>query len=212
MITVQYRLVAGVSGLLAGVLAVGAKAATILLVLWTTTVLLGARLSRDSQTKFWAEILRPSRPVYATAVFAVYAGVSALWAHDPRAALAACVSLLSVLLCGKVLHSALEALPAKVAVLVSGWFVIGLLCGTVVLLYELRSDFGLLRWVLAHVPSVAPVHSSMLALQRGTWVLLNRSLANWSVAGINLLLWPALLIVCSIMRGRSIAIMVKVDL
>lgn len=204
VIPVRDRLIAGVGCILAMTLAIGAKSAWVVLPAWTMAVLIGAlepysRVCNALTTRQF----QASPPVLVMLGLAGYAALSALWARDLLSALGAAAALAAILFCGELLRAGLASIRSDLAVLVAGWFVIGLLTGCALLISELLTDFKLYLWLLTHFPSFGPSHSSMLAEQKGQWVLLNRSIANWSVGSLNLLLWPTLLAVTSLARGRA---------
>lgn len=203
LITVRDRLIAGTGSLGAITLATGAKAALIVLVIWTLALTLGQKHLRSGLSNAFANIARPAPPILMLCVLAGYAALSAVWARDAVAAFGAGAVLAAILLCSEWLGTALKSVRDDLAVLIAGWFVIGLVIGLALLISEILTDFSLYRWLLVVTPGLNPEHGSMVAEQKGEWILLNRSLANWSVAGINLLLWPALLVVTSIVRGRA---------
>lgn len=200
---VAFRQRLGASAWCAGavMMAIGAKATAVVLGILAIVTPVAVSWDRERFNVFLHSLMRPARPVVVAMVFAFFCCLTALWAPDAKAALLSGLWLLGVIVSGEVLRSSLARITPNTAVLTAGWFVIGLVAGSFVLLEELFSGYAGFRWLLTHVFHEGVHTGSMVELHSGTWVVLTMSLANWSIAAINILMWPALLITCALLRG-----------
>lgn len=178
---------------------IGAKASTIMLGVWaiTTYVISGFQGERND-----FRIPAPSPSFLALLALALLAMVSALWAKDWEWAIKSGAVLACILLLGHLLRVGLERLPTPAAILCGGWLVIGICAGCLLMMIELYTNFGLLRWVMAAFPEIRPNRNSMMVVEGNQVEILDRSIGNWSVAGLNLLFWPSLLILTNISTSQ----------
>ncbi len=187
----------------AGALAVGAKTAAPVLVIWTVVVITYLAFCRPNFRANMREASKPSAPVVTLLVLAGYAALSALWARDPQAAIAAGVTFAGVILVGQLLHWGLKQLTPAVSILVAGWFTIGLIAGGLMLISQFLTDFAIFRWILGTVPNLQPIGNSMVVQQNGQWILTSISIGNWSVAAVSMVMWPGILAVVSVAGTRN---------
>ncbi|NOT73016.1 MAG: O-antigen ligase family protein [Hyphomicrobium sp.] len=202
MVTVKDRIAAMTGCFAAGAMVVGSKAAAIVLAIWAVIMLACVIRQRSDWTRLWADLLAPSVPVALFLAFATLSASSALWAHAPDAALKSGALLGMVIILGCVLRLGLDRLSPHGAMLVAGWFVIGLVGGCLLLFAELYSNFGIFRWAMATFPDIRPPKNSMIVVKGQDVNLIHRAFANWSVAGLNLLTWPSLLILSAAVARR----------
>lgn len=203
MIGARDRWVAMVGCLAAVTMAIGAKASGPALAIWTVTVLACVAIGRPNSQNSFSEWAKPSTPVLSLLSLATFAMISAFWAHNPVAAISAGAMLAAVVVVGHLLHRGLDQLSPAASTLVSGWFMIGLVGGSLILLSEYLTSFALTRWVLTTVPSFRPLRNMMFAQSNGQWILLDRSAGNWSVAAVNFMVWPCILALSVITRDRA---------
>ena len=186
----------------AAVLAVGGKTGLPVLEALTLSVVLSVVPHNIGLPGFVRAVLKPSPLLASILAYAAFAGFSALWAQNPSAAMVSAAECAVVALSGQVLAVGVARLPAAVAVLLSGWFLIGLLAGSILLAEELRSNFEILRWILNTFSFFTPSHNTMLADHGGHWTVLDPAISNWSIGAVNLLLWPSLLLVYALTADR----------
>lgn len=202
LVTVKDRVIAMAGCFAAGAMVVGAKAATIILAIWVVVVFACVIRKRSDWADLRAGILSPPRPLSAFLVLGLFASLSAFWAREPAEALKAGALLCLIIVLGHALRVALDRLSPAAAMLVAGWFVIGLAGGCILLFAELYTNFGIFRWAVSAFPEIRPSKNSMIVVKGGNVNVINRSFANWSVAGLNLLTWPSLLILSATVVGR----------
>lgn len=195
------RIVASIFCAGAVAFSVGAKSATLVLVALSIATVFGSSWRRGEAMSLLRDMTKLSPIVIASIVFSAFAALSALWADDPKLAILAGLSFLAALAIGQVLHASIKSMSPVVSVLVSGWFVFGVLIGSVVLMFELNNDYRIYRWLVTQFPDLLKANNMMLMRVDGHWVV-NRSIGNWSVAAVNMMLWPVLLILTTDLRGR----------
>lgn len=198
MIRLSDRVAAMVGCFAAGAVIVGAKATAVILGIWTVVTLLStAGNTPDASNQ---QRNTPSPTAIGFLIFALFSGLSALWANNPAAAIKAAALLILMLVFGHLLMAALRRLSSAGAVLVAGWFLIGLVGGSLILLEELISNFAITRMLFEAFPGLRPSTSSMVQIIEGriSLVSIPQEIGNWNVAGLNLLLWPALLLLSSL--------------
>lgn len=200
-IAFRQRLCAGAWCAGAIMIAIGAKATAVVLGILTIVTPVGVFWDRERFNLFVHGLTRPARPVVVALIFAVFCCLTALWARDAKAALLGGLWLLGIVASGEVLRSSLARITPNATVLTAGWFVIGLVVGSFIMLEELLSGYAGFRWLLTHVFHEGLHTGSMVELLSGKWVVRTMSLANWSIAATNILMWPALLITAALLRG-----------
>lgn len=173
---------------------VGAKASVASLAAMTLAVLFALHTTFDWK----AQRHQPHRAIVGVLVLLLWAAVSASWGQNPGQGLRSALALAAIIVIGELLGRLLERLNTVDAELIAGWFCIGLAIGSIWLLCEIVSDFAFQRALFNHFPFMRPTVNNMLVIDNGRVVGVNSSHANWSVAGVNIVLWPALLIMTNI--------------
>lgn len=199
VLPVSARVMASVAGLTGVVLGIGSKAAIVMLAIWAIVATIITMSSRGFSAR--------RNPFGATAfaaivILSMYAAVSALWAINASAAFNAGVLLLITAVLAFLLVWSFEELPDAVVVLNAGWFVIGFVVGSLILLFEVLTDYALIRFFLNAMPFIRPARNSMIIVQNGLVTDIARPFGNWSVAGLNMMLWPVILMTHVMWPGR----------
>lgn len=154
--------------------------------------------------RHWKHVLLSAWPIAHRVVlaFAALGMASALWAPDPLGA-ATQSFLLALMVASLVVASAQLRLARGMCLLnMAGWSVIGFALAALYLTHEVLSDQSLLRWIINALPGVR--------LESSKWVEVGEHVASvsdaglkWSIASLNLILWPMLAIGFLVFRARA---------
>lgn len=195
VVSLRDRFAASVATVVPIIIAFGAKAALVGLILLAVAAWMAAWRPSRSLLPTLAELA--AWPAVLLCLFVLLCWLSMLWADYPLPALAAGGDLLIVVLIGQMLRAGFKRLSPDAAVLVGGWFAVGAAIGVAVLTSELLFDFAIQKTLFEAFPDFQPDQSSMIYVG-GKRFDIAPEVANWSVAGIAMLAWPVLLIVRSV--------------
>jgi O-antigen ligase/polysaccharide polymerase Wzy-like membrane protein len=127
-------------------------------------------------------------------IFALYVALSASWSRDPQAALVAGTLFGLFLLATRVAFlAALEAEPGVLERL-SGYFVAAVFTAALLLAITIYSHGALHKAICAVFPALAPTDRDFVRLDGDVLEFVGLPYFNRNVALLNLLLWPALLV------------------
>src|SRR5262245_832212 len=127
-------------------------------------------------------------------IFGMYVALSAAWARDPWAALVAATLFGLLLLATRMTFLAtLEAEPAMRERL-SGYFVAAVATGGLLLAFTLYSHGALHKAICAVFPALAPTDRDFVRFEGNVLEFVDVVYFNRNVALLNLMLWPALLV------------------
>src|SRR5262245_15275671 len=127
-------------------------------------------------------------------IFGLYVALSATWSRDPWAALVAGTLFGVFLLATRIAFlAALEAEPG-VRERLSGYFVAAVAVGALLLAITLYSHGALHKAICAVFPALAPTDRDFVRLDGNALEFVGLPYFNRNVALLNLLLWPALLL------------------
>lgn len=200
LIDYKDRIIAGVGAVAAVSMVVAAKSMPYALSIWTIVVLASWR-RQLADDQFRQNLLRPNSTFLAAAAFATFAIMSAIWAKNPYSASVSGLSLLLILAVGHLLSAIFHQQSPVVKTLVGGWFAIGFVIGGIILLFQIMYGYQPFTWLLTKLPWLGLSHGSMIEHRGEKWVLRTIALANWSVAGLSMLLGPMLLIITTQLKG-----------
>ena len=194
------RITAGVGGIVAALAAVGAKLMIALLGLWTSVVVCSVLAGGGDLRCIFVMLRKPI--VLLALAFAAFAALSGIWSVDAvqsvkSAGLLVYAIVTSVALCG-----ALLSVDTQVARLIGGWFIVGFILGAIILLSELLTQFVMFRTILENVAVVRPPPTSLIYYKGNGAIIVAESIANWSLAFLNMVLWPTLLLAGALWRGK----------
>src|SRR5262245_58671833 len=136
-----------------------------------------------------------SRAVWVLpSIFALYVALSATWSRDPQAALAAGTLFGVFLLATRVAFlGGLEAEPSVLERL-CGYFVAAVATGAVLLAITIYSHGALHKAICAVFPGLAPSDRDFVRFGSNGLEFVGLPYFNRNIALLNLLLWPALLV------------------
>jgi hypothetical protein len=127
-------------------------------------------------------------------IFALYVALSAAWGSDPHAALIAGTLFGIFLVATRIAFlGALEAEPSAVERL-SGYFVAAVAVGALLLAITIYSHGALHKAICAVFPALAPTDRDFVHLDGNSLEFVGLPYFNRNIALLNLLLWPALLV------------------
>ena len=141
----------------------------------------------------WRDLLKPNAALVALVAVAAYAGLSAIWAADPEAALSKCALLLATTLVVFAASVAIPTLDADQVRRASQAFVAGALCAAGFVAIELLTDGAITRATMNTFPSFRPERAKHVTIHHDRVTKINLSQFNQDIAILALLLWPGLL-------------------
>jgi len=141
----------------------------------------------------WRDLLKPNAALIALVAVAAYAGLSAIWAADPEAALSKCALLLGTTLVVFAASAAIPTLDADQVRRASQAFVAGAFCAAGFVAIELLTDGAITRATMNTFPSFRPVRAKHVTIHHDRVTKINLSEFNQDIAILALLLWPGLL-------------------
>jgi hypothetical protein len=141
----------------------------------------------------WRDLLKPNAALIALVAVAAYAGLSAIWAADPEAALSKCALLLGTTLVVFAASAAIPTLDADQVRRASHAFVAGAFCAAGFVAIELLTDGAITRATMNTFPSFRPVRAKHVTIHHDRVTKINLSEFNQDIAILALLLWPGLL-------------------
>jgi O-antigen ligase len=141
----------------------------------------------------WRDLLKPNAALVALVAVAAYAGLSAIWAADPQAALSKCALLLATTLVVFAASVAIPTLDADQVRRASQAFVAGALCAAGFVAIELLTDGAITRATMNTFPSFRPERAKHVTIHHDRVTKINLSEFNQDIAILALLLWPGLL-------------------
>ena len=141
----------------------------------------------------WRDLLKPNAALVALVAVAAYAGLSAIWAADPEAALSKCALLLATTLVVFAASVAIPTLDADQIRRASQAFVAGALCAAGFVAIELLTDGAITRATMNTFPSFRPERAKHVTIHHDRVTKINLSEFNQDIAILALLLWPGLL-------------------
>jgi hypothetical protein len=163
-----------------------------LTVLLLPALALYAALSLRPQTRRWPF---SQRAVWVLpSIFALYVMASALWGRDPRSALVAGTLFGLFLLCARVAFVAVLETEMSVIERLSSYFVAAVAAGAVLLAITIYSHGALHKAICAVFPALAPTDRDWVRFDGTGLEFVGLPYFNRNVALLNLLLWPALLV------------------
>ena len=141
----------------------------------------------------WRDLLKPNAALIALVAVAAYAGLSAIWAADPEAALSKCALLLGTTLVVFAASAAIPTLDADQVRRASQAFVAGAFCAAGFVAIELLTDGAITRATMNAFPSFRPERAKHVTIHHDRVTKINLSEFNQDIAILALLLWPGLL-------------------
>jgi O-antigen ligase len=197
--TVSDRIIATVAFIAAMTSAVAAKASPGVIVAWTLTALVFAGGNRQRVNG----ALSIPAPLAAILLFAMFASISAFWSLEPRQAIWNGAYLIGVTLTGYTLARTIGQRSGVSRILMGGWLSIGLSVGAAYLLFEVTTGFAFLKWFFDTFPRLHPIQNTMVFIENSKVVAVAPDIGNWSVAGLNMMLWPVLLTLSALISDRN---------
>jgi O-antigen ligase len=135
------------------------------------------------------------RPVWVLpSIFALYVTLSSLWATDRRAALAAGVLFMLFLMSTRLTFVAIMNAETSVIDRLGKYFVAAVAAGALLLAITIYSHGALHKAICAVFPALAPTDRDWVRFDGTTLEFVGLPYFNRNVALLNLLLWPALLV------------------
>ena len=135
------------------------------------------------------------RPVWVLpSVFAFYVALTALWAADRRAAFVAGTLFALYLICTRLAFVGIMNAETSVIERLGKYFVAAVAAGTVLLAVTIYSQGALHKAICAVFPALAPSDRDFVHFDGTTLEFVGLPYFNRNVALLNLLLWPALLV------------------
>ena len=141
----------------------------------------------------WRDLLKPNAALIALVTVAAYAGLSAIWAANPEAALSKCALLFATSLVVFAASAAIPTLDANQVRRASQAFVAGAFCAAGFVAIELLTDGAITRATMNTFPSFRPVRAKHVTIHHDRVTKINLSEFNQDIAILALLLWPGLL-------------------
>jgi O-antigen ligase len=141
----------------------------------------------------WRDLLKPNAALFALLAVSGYAGLTAIWAADPEAALSKCVLLLATTLVVFAASAAIPTLDAGQVRRASQAFVAGAFCAAGFVAIELLSDGAITRAAMNTFPAFRPERAKHVTIHHDRVTKINLSEFNQDIAILALLLWPGLL-------------------
>jgi ABC-type multidrug transport system fused ATPase/permease subunit len=141
----------------------------------------------------WRGLLKPNAALFALLAVSGYAGLTAIWAADPEAALSKCVLLLATTLVVFAASAAIPTLDAGQVRRASQAFVAGAFCAAGFVAIELLSDGAITRAAMNTFPAFRPERAKHVTIHHDRVTKINLSEFNQDIAILALLLWPGLL-------------------
>lgn len=141
----------------------------------------------------WRDLLKPNAALFALLAVSGYAGLTAIWAADPEAALSKCVLLLATTLVVFAASAAIPTLDAGQVRRASQAFVAGAFCAAGFVAIELLSDGAITRAAMNIFPAFRPERAKHVTIHHDRVTKINLSEFNQDIAILALLLWPGLL-------------------
>jgi len=160
------------------------------LLLILTLVLIVAALRRGLS---WRALLEPNPALIALAAIAAYAALSAIWAAEPREALAKGGFLLAATLAVFAGASAIRSLDGEQRHRAALAFVAGALCAALFVTIELVTEGALTRAAMNAVPALKPDNLKRVWIDDGRVTRITPAEFNQHVAVVAFQLWPGLL-------------------
>jgi ABC-type multidrug transport system fused ATPase/permease subunit len=141
----------------------------------------------------WRDLLKPNAALFALLAVSAYAGLTAIWAADPEAALSKCGLLLATTLVAFAASAAIPTLDAGQVRRASQAFVAGAFCAAGFVAIELLSDGAITRAAMNTFPAFRPERAKHVTIHHDRVTKINLSEFNQDIAILALLLWPGLL-------------------
>ena len=141
----------------------------------------------------WRDLLKPNAALFALLAVSAYAGLTAIWAADPEAALSKCGLLLATTLVVFAASAAIPTLDAGQVRRASQAFVAGAFCAAGFVAIELLSDGAITRAAMNIFPAFRPERAKHVTIHHDRVTKINLSEFNQDIAILALLLWPGLL-------------------
>src|SRR5262245_9075245 len=135
------------------------------------------------------------RPVWVLpSIFAFYVALTALWATDRRAAFVAGTLFALFLICTRLAFVGIMTAETSVIERLGKYFVATVAAGAVLLAITIYSQGALHKAICAVFPALAPSDRDWVHFDGTTLEFVGLPYFNRNVALLNLLLWPALLV------------------
>src|SRR5262245_33464440 len=151
-----------------------------------------AALSLRPQTRRWPFSWRAVWVL--PSIFALYVLLSALWGSDARSALVAGALFGIYLICARVVFVGVLEAEMSVIERLGSYFVAAVATGAVLLAITIYSHGALHKAICAVFPALAPTDRDWVRLDSTGLEFVGLPYFNRNVALLNLLLWPALLV------------------
>jgi O-antigen ligase len=151
-----------------------------------------AALSLRPQTRRWPFSWRAVWVL--PSIFALYVILSALWGSDPRSALVAGTLFGLFLMAARIAFVGTLEAEASVIERLCSYFVVAVATGAVLLAITIYSHGALHKAICAVFPALAPTDRDWVRLDSAGLEFVGLPYFNRNVALLNLLLWPALLV------------------
>jgi len=130
----------------------------------------------------WRDLLKPNAALVALVAVAAYAGLSAIWAADPEAALSKCALLLATTLVVFAASVAIPTLDADQIRRAPQAFVAGALCAAGFVAIELLTDGAITRATMNTFPSFRPERPKHVTIHHDWVTKINLSEFNQDIA------------------------------
>jgi hypothetical protein len=168
------------------------------LLLLLALVLIVAGLRRGLH---WRAFIEPNAAMLALIAVGFYAALSAAWAVDPGAALAAGALLIAVTVTVFAAAAAIPSLDKGQVRRASLAFVAGTCCAALFVTIELLTHGALTRGVMNAVPILQPHDTKRVDIEGGRVTGMKLAELNQNVTIVAFLLWPGLLALSTLLQG-----------
>jgi hypothetical protein len=143
----------------------------------------------------WGSLPLSWRAVWVLpSIFALYVMLSALWGSDPRSALVAGALFGVFLMCARLAFVGVLEAETSVIERLGSYFVVAVATGAVLVAITIYSHGALHKAICAVFPALAPTDRDWVRLDSTGLDFVGLPYFNRNVALLNLMLWPALLV------------------
>ena len=156
----------------------------------------------------WRQLIQPNPALIAVVLAVLYAMLSVIWAADRKAALGETSLLLVVVIVTSAASTALATLDKQELHKAALAFITGAFLGALFLLIELVTDGAITRTAMNLITVLQPDRAKHVKILQGKVMKINLSQFNRNVAMAMFHLWPALLVLWAVERGRRAVIFI----
>jgi O-antigen ligase len=145
-------------------------------------------------------LIKPNAAMAALIAVALYAALSAVWAVDPRAALATGALFAAATVTTLAAAAAIPSLDPDQVRRAALAFVAGACCAALFVTIELATDGALTRGMMNAVSILQPQDTKRVRIEGGRVTGMKLAELNLNVSIVAFLLWPGLLAVAALLR------------